>query len=197
MAIHSRRYQHCCVRDLLWPNSLGRYRGTNTRVVSSSPTTRPCNHDQDPAAAQGHFGRLPDAQAMTAHRAPPNCPRRVGSRRTNPCRTGSGYRNCGSRLRFFAEAMDVHQVLPNGHGIPAFGQLSLDEVAVRLASARLPATRSARGSASGWKRSSAGSRPSPDCGRPGIEVSAVWDGCSPSPRRLTIWFACETWLKLS
>src|ERR1700734_1924993 len=33
----------------------------------------------------------------------------------------------------FAEAVAVHQVLPNGHGVPAFGQLSFDELPVGLA----------------------------------------------------------------
>ena len=37
---------------------------------------------------------------------------------------------------FFAEAVAVHQVLPNGHGVPAFGQLSFDELPKRFACAR-------------------------------------------------------------
>jgi hypothetical protein len=34
---------------------------------------------------------------------------------------------------FFGEAVAVHQILPNGHGVPALGQLSFDELPVRLA----------------------------------------------------------------
>src|SRR5579885_1884217 len=37
---------------------------------------------------------------------------------------------------FFAEAITVHQVLPNRHGIAALGQCSFDELAVRFAGAR-------------------------------------------------------------
>jgi hypothetical protein len=37
---------------------------------------------------------------------------------------------------FFAEAVAVHQVLPNGHGIPAFCQLSFDELSKRFTPAR-------------------------------------------------------------
>src|SRR6202034_43031 len=36
---------------------------------------------------------------------------------------------------FFAEAVAVHQVLPNGHGVPTFGQLSFYELPVRFAGA--------------------------------------------------------------
>jgi hypothetical protein len=37
---------------------------------------------------------------------------------------------------FFIEAVAVHQVLPNGHGVPTFCQLSFDELPKRFACAR-------------------------------------------------------------
>ena len=49
------------------------------------------------------------------------------------------------------------------------------------------ATPSVRSSANGWKRSSAGSRPSPDCARPGIGVPTGSVGCLPSRRPPTTW----------
>ncbi len=49
------------------------------------------------------------------------------------------------------------------------------------------ATPSVRSSANGWKRSSAGSRPSPDCARPGIGVPIGLVGCLPSRRPPTTW----------
>ena len=55
---------------------------------------------------------------------------------------------------------------------------------------------SAKGSVSGWKRSSAGSRPSPGCARPAIGAGRGSDGCLPSRRRLTIWFECGISRKL-
>ena len=36
---------------------------------------------------------------------------------------------------FFGEAVAVHQILPNGHSVPALGQLSFDELPVRFAGA--------------------------------------------------------------
>jgi len=40
--------------------------------------------------------------------------------------------------RVVIETAPVHQILPNGHGVPAFDQFSFDELAERFASARRP-----------------------------------------------------------
>ncbi len=61
---------------------------------------------------------------------------------------------------------------------------------IALSTAAPPANRatpSVRSSANGWKRSSAGSRPSPDCARPGIGVPIGSVGYLPSQRPPTTW----------
>ena len=57
------------------------------------------------------------------------------------------------------------------------------------------AMRSASKSANGWKRSSAGSRPSPDCARPAIAEWLGSVGCLPSRWPPTTWSGCAIcWL---